>query len=87
MAGLEELWSRFSLTEDEEGKAEVAHQKEVVIHRLAGKFFIKRTLNVDAVALTSKLLWKPAGELKIQDIGESILLFEFEDVLEIGTHV
>ena len=65
MAGLEELWSRFSLTEDEEGEAEVAHLEEVEVHRLAGKFFTKRTLNADVVACTFKPLWKPAGELKI----------------------
>ena len=83
MAGLEELWSRFSLTEEEEGGAEVAHVEEVEVHRLAGKFLTKRTLNADAVARTFKPLWKPAGELKIRDIGESILLFEFEDVLDL----
>ena len=83
MAGLEDLWSRFSLTEEEEGGAEVARQEPIVIHRLAGKFLTKRTLNVDAVARTFKPLWKPAGELKIRDIGESILLFEFEDVLDL----
>nr|POF26723.1 hypothetical protein CFP56_71386 [Quercus suber] len=36
MAGLGELWSRFSLTEEEEGGAEVSHQVETVIHRLIG---------------------------------------------------
>ena len=50
---------------------------------MAGKFFTKRTLNIDAVACTFKLLWKPASELKIRDIEESILLFEFEDVLNL----
>ena len=83
MAGLEELWSRFSLIEDEEGGAEVAHSEEVEVHHLASKFFTKRTLNANVVARTFKPLWKPAGELKIQDIGESILLFEFEDVLNL----
>ena len=33
MAGLEELWSRFSLTEEEEGGAEVARVEEVEVHR------------------------------------------------------
>ena len=83
MAGLEELWSHFSLIEDEEGEAKVAHSEEVEVHRLAGKFFTKHTLNADVVARTFKSLWKPAGELKIRDIGESILLFEFEDVLDL----
>ena len=83
MAGLEELWSRFSLTKEEEGGAGVTHSEEVEVHRLAGKFFTKQNLNADAVARTFKPLWKPAGELKIRDIEESILLFEFEDVLDL----
>ena len=65
MAGLEELWSRFSLTKNEEGGVEVAHSKEVEIHCLAGKFFTKCTMNIDVVARTFKPLWKLAGELKI----------------------
>ena len=40
-------------------------------------------LNVDAVARTFKPLWKPIGELKIRDIGDNILLFEFEDILDL----
>ena len=83
MAGLEELWSQFSLTKDEEGGVEVAHQDEVVIHCLAGKFFTKHVLNVDVVVRTFKPLWKPIGELKIRDIEEGVLLFEFEDALNL----
>ena len=40
-------------------------------------------LNVDSIARTFKPLWKPVGELKIQDIGDNILLFEFEDNLDL----
>ena len=53
-----------------------------MIHRLAGRFFIKRVVNVDAIARTFKL-WEPIGELKIRDVGKNILLFEFEDVLDL----
>lgn len=69
MAGLDDLWSRFTLTEDEEGGADVSNQEEVEVHRLAGRFFTKRVLNVDVVAHTFKPLWKLAGELKIRDPG------------------
>ena len=82
MATMEDLWARFSLTEEEEGGVEVPRQTEVVVHRLAGKFFTKRVLNVDAVARTFKPLWRVSGELKIQDLGENILLFEFDDNLD-----
>ena len=50
---------------------------------MAGKFLTKRVLNVEAIAHTFKPLWKPTGELKIQDVGENILLFEFEDNLDL----
>ena len=32
---------------------------------------------------TFKPLWNPIGELRIRDVGENILLFEFEDVLDL----
>ena len=83
MAGLDDLWSRFSLTKEEERGVEVPRQKADVIHRLAGRFFTKMMVNVDAIARTFKPLWKPISELKIRDVGENILLFEFENVLDL----
>ena len=83
MAGLDEMWAHFSLSEEEERGAEVSRQEDVIIHRLAGKFLTKRVLNVDAVARTFKPLWKPIGELKICDVGDNILLFEFKDSLDL----
>lgn len=38
---------------------------------------------MEVVTCTFKPLWKPSGELKIQDVGENILLFEFEDNLDL----
>ena len=35
------------------------------------------------MACTFKPLWKPIGELKIWDIRDNILLFEFEDILDL----
>ena len=66
MATMEDLWARFSLTEEEEGGADVPRQKEEVVHPLAGKFFTKRVLNVDAVARTFKSLWRVSGELRLE---------------------
>ena len=56
MTRLEEMWARFSLLEEEERDAEVVGQEETIIHRLAGKFFTKWVLNVDAMACTLKPL-------------------------------
>ena len=77
------MWSRFTLSEEEAQGADVPHNSEVSIHRLASKFFTKRIVNVEAVARTFKLLWKPVGELKIRDVDENILLFEFNDALDL----
>ena len=83
MAGLDEMWARFSLLEEEERGAEVSQQRALIVHRLASKFVTKRVLNVNAVAHTFKPLWKPIGELKIRDVGDNIPLFEFEDILDL----
>ena len=83
MAGLEEMWARFSLYEEEDKGAEVSGQEESIVHRLVGKFLTKRVINVDVVARTFKTLWKPRGELKIKDVGDNTLLFEFEDCLDL----
>ena len=58
MASLDEIWARFSLTEEEEGGAEVPKDAEESVYRLAGRFYTKRVLNVDAVARTFKPLWE-----------------------------
>ena len=44
---------------------------------------MKRVLNVEAVACTFKPLWKPMGELKIRDPGENVLVFEFDDIMDL----
>nr|POE66524.1 hypothetical protein CFP56_18781 [Quercus suber] len=83
MASLDSLWSRFMLDDKEEQGVQAPQPVEEIAHRLAGCFFTKRTLNVDLVARTFKPLWTPVRELKIRDIGDNILLFEFEDNLDL----
>ena len=53
------------------------------INRLAGRFFTKRVLNVEAVGRTFEPLWKLKGEVKIYDLGDNILVFEFEERLNL----
>ena len=84
MAGLENLWSHFTLDDEEEYRAEVPKSVEALVHRLAGRFFTKRTLNVESIARTFKLLWKPTRELKLRDLGDNIILFEFLDALDLA---
>ena len=83
MASIEDLWSRFSLTEEEENGADVPRKTEVPIVRLAAKFLTKQVVNAEAVSRTFKPLWRLIGEMKIRDIGGNILLFEFDDALDL----
>ena len=52
MANIEDLWARFSLTEEEEQGADVPRKKDVTIVRLVAKFFTKRVVNAIAVGRT-----------------------------------
>ena len=45
---------------------------------LAGEFFTRRTLNVEAVAKTFRPLWRTKGGFNVTIGGENILLFAFE---------
>ena len=80
---MDDLWARFTLSEEEVQGADVPSSKEASVHRLAGKFLTKRIVNAEAVARTFKPLWKPAGELKIRDVGRNGLVFEFYDALDL----
>ena len=83
MASIEDLWSRFSLTKEEENGADVPRKTEVPIVRLVAKFLTKRVVNAEAVSRTFKPLWRLIGKMKIRDIGGNILLFEFDDALDL----
>ena len=83
MSNIEDLWLRFLLTKEEEQGADVPWKKEATIVSLTAKFLTKRVVNAEAVSWTFKPLWKPIGEMKIRDIGGNILLFEFDDAMDL----
>lgn len=83
MANIEDLWACFSIMEEEEQGADVPKQGKLCLYQLATKHFTKTVVNAEAIACTFKSLWKPSGELKIRDIGGSLLLFEFEDAVDL----
>lgn len=49
---------------------------------LAAKFFPKRALNVEVVARTLRPLWKTKQHFHIKDLGNHMILFNFEDDLD-----
>nr|POF12306.1 hypothetical protein CFP56_68051 [Quercus suber] len=92
MANLEELWSQFSLTEDEEGREEVAHQDEAVIHWPAVVF--KKANDIESIPFLEfdhvtfwvqihnvpmKSLNHETGEAIGKTIGSVILVADAED--------
>ena len=83
MSNIKDLWLRFLLTKEEEQGADVPPKKEATIVSLTAKFLTKRMVNAEAVSRTFKPLWKPIGEMKIRDIGGNILLFEFDDAMDL----
>nr|POE98489.1 hypothetical protein CFP56_14888 [Quercus suber] len=82
MAGLNELRSRFSLTEEEEGGAEVSHQVETVIHRLIAIPFFEFscvTFWVQILNVLEKNLTSKTGEMIGKTIGSVVQVADTED--------
>ena len=73
-------WKRFSPLEEENNKVNLDEEnpatKKVI---LAAKFMTRRALNIEAIGRTVKPLWKTRNEFEIQDAGNHILLFVFDN--------
>ena len=50
---------------------------------LAAKFFTRRVLNIDAIARNFSQLWHSRNGFKIKDLGNHIVLFIFDNKLEV----
>lgn len=83
MANIKDLRACLSLTDEEEQGADVSKQREICLYWLAAKKFTKRVVNSEAITHTFKPLWKPIREFKFRDIGGNLLLFEFEDAIDL----
>ena len=78
---MEELathWKKLSLSESEENRVALRIDRKKRDFILAGKFFTRRSLNVEVVAKTFKPLWRTKGGFNVTVSGEIILLFAFE---------
>ncbi|XP_065624185.1 uncharacterized protein LOC136065223 [Quercus suber] len=82
MENLEEAWTRLSLSEHEGEVFNFENQECRKEYTLAAKFFTKRALNIEAVARTLKPLRRMKQDFEIQDMGNHILLFVFENELD-----
>ena len=79
MEDIEGLWKSFSLNDQEDDKFDLSSMAQQVKPTLAAKFFTRRTINVKAVAWTFKPLCQTKNSFSLQDVGENIVLIEFDD--------
>nr|POE91612.1 hypothetical protein CFP56_25654 [Quercus suber] len=71
-------WKKLSLSRSEENRVALRIERKNRDFILAGKFFTRRSLNVEAIAKTFRPLWRTKGGFNVIVGGENILLFAFE---------
>ena len=52
---------------------------------IAGKFYTRRALNMEAIASTFKPLWRSKNGFKVTNMGNHIVLFTFDNKLEVDS--
>uniref|UniRef100_A0A2N9IMR2 Reverse transcriptase domain-containing protein n=1 Tax=Fagus sylvatica TaxID=28930 RepID=A0A2N9IMR2_FAGSY len=83
MDELDNLWRKFTLTRSEEEKFQLSTPDEERKPTLAAKFFTRRVINIEAVTRTFKPLWRSDRGFSARDLGENMVLFEFEDSADV----
>ena len=78
MEELSTQWKKLTLFESEENRVALRSNRKMRGFVLVGKFFTCRTLNVEVVAKTFRLLWRTKGGFNVTIGCENILLFAFE---------
>ena len=75
MEELSNRWKKLTLSTSEDNPVALRPDRKKREFVLAGKFFTRRTLNVEVVAKTFRPLWRTKGDFNISVGGENILLF------------
>ena len=83
MEELSSRWKKLTLLNSEENWIALRANRKKRDFVLVGKFFTRRTLNVEAIAKTFRPLWRTKGGFNVIVGGDNILLFAFE--LEVDT--
>lgn len=83
-ASLEEMYSRLSLEEEEDGGIEVAEGdiKARTTFVLVGSFLTERNINFNAMKNVMAALWRPREGMDVLDLGEQRYSFVFYHILD-----
>ena len=76
-------WNCLSLSKQEGDTFDFENQDLKPRCMLVAKFFTKRALSVEVVARTLRPLWKTKQDFHIKDLGNHMILFSFEDDLDV----
>lgn len=79
MEDLTRQWNGLSLSNWEGPKFRLKKDLATTEFLLTAKFFTKKALNTDAIAATSKPLWRAKNGFKVKNIGNHLVLFTLDN--------
>ena len=86
MERLSDLWEKFSLSESEGSRYQVRDEPVGKEYFIIAKLFTGRTISVEAIARTFKLMRRTKKGFEVRDMGNHRLMFVFtneEDVVRV----
>ena len=73
------MWKKLSLSEEEDSEYSERTIEMIGGKTITAKFFTRRVLNMEAIALTFKHLWQTKKGFEVKDMGNHVVLFFFSD--------
>ena len=83
MDEVDSLWQRLSLNDKEDNVFDLSSDAQPDKPTLAAKFYTRRVINVEAIARTFKPIWQTRKSFSIQDVGDNMVLIEFEEAADL----
>ena len=83
MEEIDNMWQRLSLNETKGDRSNLGFATHEETYSLAANFFTKHVINVEVVTRTFKQLWRTEKGFSARDMGDNLLLFEFEDEVDL----
>ena len=83
MEDLTQNWSRLTLSDREGPRCNLTKDDSSMDFTIAAKFLTKRALNVEVIARTFNPLWRARNGFKIQNLGDHVILFTFDNKVDV----